>query len=524
MSNQSVVACAVSLLLAATPVASFAAADACAALTSFQLVGSTAVVQKAAQVAAGKPPASPGRPPLDVTLPAHCRVEGVIDARTGRNGRPYAIGFAVAMPAAWNGRFYMQGGGGLNGSLGEPLGTQASGATPALARGFAVVSTDSGHRGSNGFDSTFFEDQEATLNFLYQAVGKVTVVAKEIVTKYYGRAPARSYYVGCSTGGREAMIMSQRYPGYYDGIVAGAPAMRTSYSNLATAYVTTALNGAAPKDAQGKALTDRALSPADRKLVVDGFLKACDALDGTRDGMVFDTRGCRFDPASLVCSGTKNDSCLSPQQAAAIRKGFAGPKTTAGVQVYPGFLYDTGMAATPPPGGFGIPGLLVSGMSPVGPSPTGTDMNVDLAAANALTFQSMAGDSNAWTNLSSFLGHDGKLLFYHGVSDPWFSALDTIGYYERMAADNAPRNVQDYSRLFLVPGMGHCGGGGATLDRFDMVDAIVDWVEKGKAPESVVATGSSFPQRSRPLCAYPRHAQYKGSGNPESAESFSCAE
>ncbi len=244
--------------------------------------------------------------------------------------------------------------------------------------------------------------------------------------------------------------MSQRYPGYYDGIVAGAPAMRTSYSNLATAYVTTALNGAAPKDAQGKALTDRALSPADRKLVVDGFLKACDALDGTRDGMVFDTRGCRFDPASLVCSGTKNDSCLSPQQAAAIRKGFAGPKTTAGVQVYPGFLYDTGMAATPPPGGFGIPGLLVSGMSPVGPSPTGTDMNVDLAAANALTFQSMAGDSNAWTNLSSFLGHDGKLLFYHGVSDPWFSALDTIGYYERMAADNAPRNVQDYSRLFLV--------------------------------------------------------------------------
>ena len=497
-----------------------AESDACTALLQWNAGDERAVIQKAERVPAGPRRAPPGAPPApEVMLPAHCLVEGFIDQRTGRNGKPYAIGFAIAMPGNWNGRFLFQGGGGLNGSLNPPLGTVAAGDQPALARGFAVVSTDSGHRGAV-FDSSFFDDQEAALNFLYQAVAKTTVLGKRVVARYYGRAPEHAYFAGCSTGGREAMMMSQRYPDYFDGIIAGAPAMRTNYSNLATRWLTTSLNAAAPKDAQGRAQTDKALSPSDRRLVVDGLLKACDARDGVADGMIFDVRGCRFDPAVLACKGAKRDDCLSTVQVEAIRKGFAGPKTRGGVAVYPGFPFDTGIAAT----GAGIPGLLVSGMSPVGPSPTGTTMDVDAEAAEAHDARSMAGDTNAWTNLSTFTARNGKLMFFHGVSDPWFSALDTIQYYERLAHDNAPLVAQDWSRLYLVPGMGHCAGGERTLDRFDLLTPLVDWVENGRAPTPAVATGASQPGRSRPLCEWPKHAHYDGRGNPDDARSYSCAE
>jgi feruloyl esterase len=149
-------------------------------------------------------------------------------------------------------------------------------------------------------------------------------------------------------------------------------------------------------------------------------------------------------------------------------------------------------------------------------------MNVAAEAAVAHDAREMAGDTNAWTNLSSFTAHGGKLIFYHGLSDPWFSALDTVGYYERLSTDNSAGSLSDWSRLFLVPGMGHCGGGEAALDRFDMLSAIVEWVEKGHPPESVTATGAAFPGRSRPLCPYPQHAQYNGRGDSESVVNFSC--
>jgi hypothetical protein len=508
-------------LLSAAPALSVAAAPMkCADLVQWRIPGSTMQIQKADSVPAGKAPAAPNAPPgPDLLLPAHCRVEGVIDPRTGVNGKPYAIRFAVALPEAWNGRFLMQGGGGLNGTLNPPLGAQAAGDRPALARGFAVASTDSGHQGAV-FDASFLDDQEATLNFLYQSVGKVTTVAKQIVAARYGRSAEHSYFVGCSTGGREAMILSQRYPGEFDGIVAGAPAMRTNYSNLAVRWITTSLNSAAPKDASGKAQTDKALSPGDRKLFIDALLKSCDALDGLADGMIFNTRACHFDPAVLACTGAKTDSCLTTTQVTAIKQGFAGPKTSRGRQVYPGFLYDTGIASS----GRGIPGLLVTGFAPEGGNPTGTEMDVDADAAIAHDARAMAGDTDAWTNLSSFQGHQGKLIFYHGASDPWFSALETVRYYEQLAKDNARLPLQDWSRLFLVPGMGHCQGGDAALDRFDMLDAIVGWVEQGKAPAQVIATGAAFPGRSRPLCPYPQHPQYAGSGDTQSAASFRCAE
>ncbi|MFO1503173.1 MAG: DUF6351 family protein [Steroidobacteraceae bacterium] len=494
------------------------AAASCAALAKFTVPGHTIKIDKTANVPAGPGPAvrtsAPGTAPL---LPAHCRVDGVIDARTGRNGRPYGIGFALALPANWNGRFFFQGGGGLNGVVNPPYGTQAAGDTTALAAGFAVVSNDSGHKGA-GFDTTFMEDQEAMLNFLYQANATVTVIAKQMVQKYYGKAPHHSYWVGCSTGGREAMMMSQRFPTYFDGIVAGAPAIRTNFSNLGLRWGATALNAIAPKDAQGKPQTRLALSDSDRRLLVNGLLAACDALDGSKDGFVFAPKSCNFDPQVLACSGAKNDGCLSNEQIAAVKKVIAGPTTAKGLQVYPGYFYDTGIIEQR-----GLPGILVGPVIPEGPA-SGSSMDVEAEAARAYDGRQMAGDTNGWTNLSTFNGRGGKLIFYHGVSDPWFSAQETVNYYERLQADNGPAPTSTWSRLFLVPGMGHCGGGERTLDNFDMVSAIVNWVEKNQAPEQVIAKGASAPGETRPLCPYPAHAQYSGSGDPKLAVSYRCAQ
>jgi len=491
---------------------------ACTALKELKPFGFDVEIKSATYNAAGPIPTAPFQPAFAGQLSAYCRVDGVIDARIGHDGKPYGIGFAIALPENWNGRFLMQGGGGLNGNVGFPLGANAAGDSPALQRGFAVISTDSGHTGAGGFDASFFGDQEATLNFLYQAVGKVAQVGKQIVATYYGKNAAHSYFMGCSTGGREAMLMTQRYPRFFDGVVAGAPAMRTSFSNLADRWVAVALNEVAPKDEQGKSQLSRALSDSDRKLVIDSLLKACDAKDGIADGIISDPRGCGFDPMELACKGQKTDSCLTREQAAAIKKGFSGPKDSRGFQVYPGFWFDTGIADKQ-----GIPGLLNPGPSPVGgPSPS-VAMDIDRESVVAASPSAAAGDTASWTQLNTFSEHGGKLIFYHGVSDPWFSAQDTNRYYEQLVSDNGGiEAVSKWSRLFLVPGMGHCGGGSAALDHFDMIVPIVNWVEKNEAPESVTTTGRAFPNRSRPLCPVPQHAHYKGSGDSEKAESFEC--
>jgi pimeloyl-ACP methyl ester carboxylesterase len=484
------------------------AAQPCADLSKFTSAEHQIVIKNASDV----PASAPGGVS---SLPAYCRVEGVIDTRTGRDGKPYGIGFALALPADWNGRFLFQGGGGLNGSVQPPLGAQYAGERPALARGFAVASTDSGHQGAV-FDGGFLRDQQATVNFLYQGVATVTVIAKQLVAQRYGKAADHSYFVGCSTGGREAMMMSQRFPTYFDGIVAAAPAMRTNFSNLGLRHVTTALNAIAPLKPDGQRDTRAALSDADRKLVVDRVLEACDSLDGNRDGFIFAPQECRFDPAKLACKGGKKDGCLTGAQVKAIRTVMQGPRTPSGRQVYPGYYFDTGIANTK-----GLAGILAGPMIPEG-RPVGVTLDVDAAAAEAMDARAMAGDSNAWTNLSTFRGHGGKLIFLHGVSDPWFSAQDTVQYYERLGQDNGEEPLTQWSRLFLVPGMGHCGGGERTLDRVDLLDALVTWVEDGRAPERVTATGSSAPGESRPLCPYPSRAQYSGTGDAHDAANYSC--
>ena len=260
-----------------------AAQSHCSDMLKFQAPGVNLAITKAEATPASAPgtlrtsPNFPGTVP--VAVPGFCHVEGVINQRTGVDGKPYGIGFALALPDQWNGRFLFQGGGGLNGSVPLPLGNQAAGNTPGLARGFAVVTTDRGHKGG-GFDGSFFRDQQASLDFYYQAIGRVAPLAKQMIASYYGRPAQRSYFDGCSTGGREAMIMSQRYPDYFDGIISGDPAIRTGFSNLALGFMTSVFDQAAPKDDSGKPDPKKTFPESDRKLIVNSILQVCDAKDG----------------------------------------------------------------------------------------------------------------------------------------------------------------------------------------------------------------------------------------------------
>src|SRR5450631_265400 len=487
--------------------------NSCASLMNFKAPG--VEISKAAPIAAGTTEPNPWGPGHSAPIPAYCRVEGVVNRRTGVGGEEFGINFALAMPENWNGDFLMQGGGGGNGVVMAPLGLNAAGDTPALMRGIAVVSTDTGHKSHRGpFDFDFMKDQQAYLDFAYLANAEVATLAKQLIEQYYGKPAAYSYFSGCSTGGREGMILSQRYPTAFNGIISGDPAMRTGLSNLAIGqWIPVAFNQIAPKEAEGKPIITQAISDADRKLIMDALLEKCDALDGVADGMISDPLACDFDPAVLTCKAGKSDSCLSQEKVAAIKKAMGGPKTSGGVQVYPGFPYDTGITASGP-----IRGILSPGPGIFGPATT--TMEVDVEKETLANIQPLVDSMS--TNLTTFSAHGGKLIFYHGDSDPWFSPLDTFGYYKDMAAANGGLDaVSHWSQFYFVPGMSHCGGGQA-LDQFDLLGAIVNWVEKGTAPMSVMATGKAFPGRSRPLCAYPKHAHYKGQGDTEDTANFEC--
>lgn len=496
-------------------VAASAQVSSCADLKNLKISG-VEITNTISAAAGAKVPAT--FPPNTGYLNAHCLVEGVIHPRTGIDGVKYGIGFAVALPEknAWNHDLMMQGGGGGDGILFYPDGGSYAGNKPALNRGFAVVSTDSGHKSNSGpFDFSFQRDQLAYLDFAYRANAEVAAVAKQIVTSYYTRPAAYSYFVGCSTGGREGMILSQRFPAAFNGIVVGDPAIRTGFSNLAISqWIPVAYNQASPKDAAGQPEISKFLTDAQRALFLHALLKKCDALDGVKDGMIFNPLACHFDPAVLACKPGQTTDCITPNKVAAIKKAFAGPKTSDGTQVYPGFLYDTGIAEKRP-----IPGLLDVGERGLfGPYTKATTLDVSKLALRA---SQPLVDSTA-TNLTTFSQNGGKLIFFHGDSDPWFSPLDTLRYYKAMtAANGGPAVVGHWSRLFLVPGMSHCGGG-PSLDHFDMLTAIVNWVQKGTAPTAIIATGKAFPGRSRPLCAYPKHAQYIGHGDTQDAKNFSC--
>ena len=276
-----------------------------------------------------------------------------------------------------------------------------------------------------------------------------------------------------------------------------------------------AFNQAAPRDARGLPDVGRIFSAADRKTILTGLLDQCDGLDGLRDGMIANTAACHFRAAALQCQNGQSGNCLSPLQTEALERAFQPPRDKAGHALYSPFPYDTGNVDDAAM----LPGFLPTGKGGIlGPVNRALAFDAD-AAIEGVRADPVIGltDTDRWVNLSTFLGHQGKVLFYHGVSDPWFSALDTWDYYTRASAANGAA-FTDASRFYMVPGMSHCGGGNA-YDSFDLLGAVVDWVEKGLAPAAV--TASRRDSATMPLCPYPSYAAYTG-GDAKRAESFTC--
>ncbi len=512
--------------VALAPSVAVAAASDCQALKGEHEGG---VLVETATTLAGGLTSIPGMggPPVSAQLPATCKLTGVIDARKAADGTDYGVRFELRLPEAWNARFLFQGGGGLDGFVAPAVGLSGSGA-PALARGYAVLSMDGGHEGS---DARFAADQQARLDFAYQAVGKASFAAKTLIRAYYNQRPEHSYFVGCSNGGREALVAVQRYPLEFDGVVAGAPGFRLSRAAIQEAFANRTLASIAPRDVHGRPDLSQALSDADLKLVSDAVLKACDAEDGLADGLISRPAACRFTPRVLACKPGQASGCLSAEKADALEAVFGGAKDSRGQALYSRFFWDSGISEP----GWRMWMLGASGRMPAlnvvlggdsmsryfmtPPQPARSPFDVDLDQVLAQTVQTGAINDATSTFLNSFSGHRGKLILYHGVSDPVFSAADTVDWYEDLSRDD-PASAAGV-RLFLVPAMNHCGGGRAT-DQFDMLSAIEDWVEKGRAPEVVQAMGgASLRGVSRPLCAYPAYARYKG-GDPNAASSFAC--
>ncbi len=457
-------------------------------------------------------PASQGGPAM--TTAPHCLVTGTINQRSGAGGVSYGIGFELALPVVWNERYLLMGGGGLNGSIRPAIGPVAAGASNALARGFAVASHDSGHQGAV-FDQSFHADQRAALDFAETSVRTVTLATRDITARFYGAAPHHSYMTGCSTGGREGMLASQRYPELFDGIVVGAPAMRPGHSNMVAEYGQVLLNAT-----QSAGVTTTAgFTAAERALVDRELIRQCDGADGRTDGIIANVNACRtFDPAVLSCSAGEREGCLTPARTQALAQAFAGPRDASGRPVYVPFPWDTGITFQ----GAGIPGFMASGApGPLGPPSTMRTMDVD-ARMQQVEWDAIGRltDTAFWTNLSTWLGRGSKIIFYHGVSDPWFSAFDTWDYFQRARATNGAEAWDNAARFYMVPGMMHCQGGNAYTS-FDLLGPLVEWTEGGAAPAAVPASRAGGAPGQMPLCPHPAYAHYDG-GDPALVGSYSC--
>ncbi|MFW5331200.1 tannase/feruloyl esterase family alpha/beta hydrolase [Hydrogenophaga sp. ZJX-1] len=492
----------------------------------------------------------------------HCLVKGAMHKRKGSDGRDYAIGFEMRLPKAWNGRFYYQANGGLDGSVKTAEGALGGGPlTGALMQGFAVISSDAGHAGPQ--TPYFGLEPQSRLDYGYQAVAKLTPMAKALIATAYGKGPDRSYLGGCSNGGRHAMVEAARGQAY-DGYLVGAPGYRLPNAALAQLW------GAqqwAPLAVPG-ATTQHPLVPtaripdlsgaftkAERQLVADTMLGKCDALDGAKDGLVQATQACQtaFNLKTDVptCKGERNGQCLSAAQKEVLARVSAGGRTPSGQAIYSAFPLDPGLAGdnwatwkftnsvaldplsvgtvfSVPPGMFDPLKVDIHARLPM------FSATSDVYRESGLSLMTPPGNENP-VNLAKLKDRGAKMVIYHGVADAIFSAEDTRQWLLRL--DQALGGKADsFARFFPVPGMAHCSGGPST-DQFDLLSPLVKWVEQGEAPQAVKATarGAGNPggenkelpsswaaNLSRPLCAYPTVATYKGSGPVEDASSFAC--
>jgi hypothetical protein len=517
------------------------------------VIASASIVPTGATAPAGTPSA--------VAVKEHCVVNGRMFERVSAiDGQTYSIGFEMRLPGEWNGRFFYQANGGLDGIVVPAFGAVSGGGplAPALAMGFAVISSDAGHSAAQ--NPLFGIDPQARLDYGYQAVGKLTPMAKELIHAAYGKPPDRSYIGGCSNGGRHAIVAASRYADQFDGFLAGNPGIHLPQAAVAQLYGAQQFATVATGSDLNTAFT-----VAERKLVAARLLEKCDRLDGANDRMVGATSACQkaFDLARDVplCSGERDGTCLTAEQKNVLQRVFAGARDGAGKKVYASFPYDPGIA-----GGNWANWKFVSSVSNRDPvamafvfqtPPASADVLQNAEAfgrAFALSFRIdrdgpkifAAAAPYAESSVSFMAPPDekrlallkragGKLLVYHGTADPVFSSDDTAAWYEALNTEYRG-GAAPFVRYFEVPGMNHCRGGPAT-DQFDMILPLVKWVEKGLAPRAVIAAARGkanpggvneevptvwAPDRTRPLCAYPQVARYTGRGDVDRAESFRC--
>ncbi len=502
-----------------------AAAAGCEDLAGLRLQDTT--ITTAATVPAGAF-TPPGATAAITGLPEFCRVAGVIAPTPDSQ-----IGFEVWLPTQWNGRYLQSGNGGFAGAV--PYAALGKG----VARGYATAGTDNGHQAPGRDASWALGRPEKIIDFGYRAVHLTALRSKEVLAGFYRAAPRRSYFEGCSEGGREALMEAQRYPDDFDGWVVGAPAY--NWTNLMTAF---AWNLQAISAAPDSALAEPALQALN-----DAVLARCDARDGVQDGVVGDPQRCNPRPRDLVCQADETANCLTPAQAEAAEAIYAGAVTPETGRIYPG--WPPGHEAEPGnwPAWITGPGAAQTAFATnffaymvyddPGLDPRGLDVADAFRAADARVGPIL---NSTDTDLGRVRADGKKIIHYHGWADAAISARASIDYY-RGVATRLGRANRDFYRLFLLPGMGHCAGGpgpnnigqlsapaGSPADpERSVLGALQRWVEEGVAPESVTATkfANDDPTqgvlRTRPICPYPQVAECNGTGSTDDAANFTCA-
>ena len=489
-------------------------ARSCVTLSSLVLPNVTITGAEAVEAGDFVPPMPPGRSlpnrqarPFDA-LPAFCRVTATLTPSSDSD-----IKVEVWMPASgWNGKLQGVGNGAFTGSL--RYGSLASG----LEGGYATAATDTGHAGGSAIFG--FGHPEKVIDFGERAVHEMTVTAKQVIAAYYGDGPQFSYWVGCSAGGRQAMKEAQRFPGDYDGIIAGAPG--NDWTGRAAGALRMAKHLEAHEDAR--------LSAEQVQLVHTAVLEACDAADGVTDRVVGDPERCEFDPGVLRCAGAERDgvdsSCLTAAQVSTVRMLYASPENPKTGRlitgVFPGSetnWTDLGWTRSARATGLDQYRYLVYG------DPEWTidrfDFETDIVKAEDTDNDTL----NALDpNVKPFFDRGGKLLAYHGWSDAQISPANATQYYQRVVETMGDKEaVRESFRLFMAPGMGHCAGGEGP-NAFDALTVMEAWVEAGQAPDRIIASRSrdGVVDRTRPLCPYPQLAIYTGTGSTDDAENFVC--
>lgn len=456
--------------------------------------------------------------PATANVPAHCRVTGLLAPE---------IAFEASLPTNWNGRFYMIGNGGHAGENMEDAG-RISQRNEALRYGFAFAQTNTGHESAKEPGGTFvMSNPQKAIDYAYRAVHLTAVTAKDITKNYYGKEVSKAYWNSCSNGGRQGMLEAQRYPEDFDGIIANAPWVDQTGFTIGAMW-------------NQRALSEAPVSAAKMTLLAANVMAVCDTVDGLKDGLIDDPRKCSFDARKDVPScrpGTDTADCFTAAQADAVMKIYAGPSSN-GKPFFPGYMLGSeavvnagnsqwmgmivGAQPTAKPADFNLAEGTMRYLVPVPPQPDYDyktfNFDRDIALLNEWSKKADAKNPD----LSKFRKEGGKILMTYGWADQILQPMMGVKYYEEATAKNGP-GTPDFFRLFMIPGMAHCGGGLAT-DRFDSMTAIVNWVEKNKAPDSMLASRvvNGQVQRTRPVCAYPNVARYSGQGSIDDAANFSC--